>query len=649
MSPLRWPGGLAPVRGDIDRDEALRSMAAELLWTWRRIYYSPERIPQSWAIHVQQQSRSTRTVTAVRRILHNWVEDGRAEEALGVAAGEPRRCRVFDEAELRSFLARVYRPCDERVEAFRQLIEAGEDVDHAYRTVKGWRVGDDTLPSGQWIPAQLLSEALRCHDRLEPGTVMLPTGLVLSAAQVREVVDAYHGQGRIQAIKKLRKMLGADLRTCLDSVGALVEGGGVWADAGQDSRVAVIPSRPPQAEQRLYAAIDELLCDRPLFWVLLSATSIRRDDRIPTMAVGMTEEGRIVLFYNRAFVLRISRDHCKGVLVHEINHVLLGHLGGPPAPREENPAAWNAACEVTANEFVPYPLPGNAVTLELLGLPPGQSTMERYRLLMARDKLPEIPHGHLVVGRLRPDPRDSADHTKQEAQSAIHALREAMPLVGDEISSDTAQLLGGSGDRRVRAVAELLIPEDIEHCDWDLLLKKLARTIPTHYRTRSWPNRRQPQRIGIVPGRRRRMRWSRPCVVAAVDTSASMASAELAQVAAELGALTRRDTRVILVQCDTEIREERAVRAGFELTEVKGRGGTDLRPPFGRDLLARHQPDLLVYFTDGYGPAPDKPPPGVEVLWVLTGKEPATPAPWGRVVCMLPRSKRSRVRASKGA
>ena len=43
----------------------------------------------------------------------------------------------------------------------------------------------------------------------------------------------------------------------------------------------------------------------------------------------------------------------------------------------------------------------------------------------------------------------------------------------------------------------------------------------------------------------------------------------------------------------------------------------------------RVQPDLLLFFTDGYGTAPANRPP-YPVMWVLTsdGKE---PAPWGRI------------------
>jgi predicted metal-dependent peptidase len=66
------------------------------------------------------------------------------------------------------------------------------------------------------------------------------------------------------------------------------------------------------------------------------------------------------------------------------------------------------------------------------------------------------------------------------------------------------------------------------------------------------------------------------------------------------------------------------------LKEVWGRGGTDLRPPFDQRLLAKVKPDVIICFTDGCGPAPDR-PPRVPVIWCLTlgGRKPTD---WGREV-----------------
>jgi predicted metal-dependent peptidase len=140
------------------------------------------------------------------------------------------------------------------------------------------------------------------------------------------------------------------------------------------------------------------------------------------------------------------------------------------------------------------------------------------------------------------------------------------------------------------------------------------------------PARRFPDLVGVVPGRQRRA--DRPKVLAVIDSSASITAALLAQVNAELARLARHFA-VTVVECDAAVQRAYRYRP---VTAVCGRGGTDLRPPLERDFLRRHRPDLVVYFTDGCGPAPRR-PPGPPVVWCLTPNG-RPPAPWGRVIRM---------------
>jgi len=68
----------------------------------------------------------------------------------------------------------------------------------------------------------------------------------------------------------------------------------------------------------------------------------------------------------------------------------------------------------------------------------------------------------------------------------------------------------------------------------------------------------------------------------------------------------------------------------FPEPKIKGRGGTDFRPPFARiDEEPGNMPDVVVYLTDGEGPFPDTAPP-YPVLWVYNHKRPGGP-PWGDI------------------
>lgn len=110
-----------------------------------------------------------------------------------------------------------------------------------------------------------------------------------------------------------------------------------------------------------------------------------------------------------------------------------------------------------------------------------------------------------------------------------------------------------------------------------------------------------------------------------IDTSGSMGTEELAHVDAELAAIvqnTEHDVKVI--HCDANVAKADDYRRGMKLTEFFGRGGTSFEPAL--QYIKEEMtpvPDLIVYFTDGYGGKlnDDEPiihPMEAEVLWILT-------------------------------
>ena len=163
-----------------------------------------------------------------------------------------------------------------------------------------------------------------------------------------------------------------------------------------------------------------------------------------------------------------------------------------------------------------------------------------------------------------------------------------------------------------------------------------ARQVRRMFTLCSWPSRRLPHLVGIVPGTRRRA--GRPGILAVIDTSASLTSELLGQISGELGRLAA-DYRVTVVECDDEIQSVYSYRP---IHSVEGRGGTHLRPPFEPAFLQRYRPDLIVYFTDGEGPSPEK-PPRQPVVWCLT-PDGERPAEWGEwsYKCARQRAQKSR-------
>ncbi|MDB4945822.1 MAG: hypothetical protein JWP97_5356 [Labilithrix sp.] len=388
----------------------------------------------------------------------------------------------------------------------------------------------------------------------------------------------------------------------------------------------------PGGSSAARAALDEavrgLMLDRPFHWALLDAARIVEDATVATMAVGITVAGEVALFYAPVFVLGLTVEQRMGVLLHEVHHVLFDHLH--PPPDAAGATSWTLACEATANEWIPYDLP-DPVTIDELGLPPRESTHERYARLARRKKHASEwsararPFAkHRIVRPLAARPR-AHDHYAIGPRSPREALEAAAARVGPALDADTRRMLAGGG-----LAIEELAGGAAGTLAWNELLRMLARGLAVRTSTRTYPSRRLPDKLGVSPGKRTRRR--RPIVMAVVDTSASMTTGELAQVSAELARLVRGQVRVACVQCDDEIRKREWLADGAGLVRVHGRGGTDLRPPLSPAELRKVRPDLVVYFTDGHGPAPEVAPRGTDVLWVLTGSAPRVPARFGRVV-----------------
>lgn len=149
------------------------------------------------------------------------------------------------------------------------------------------------------------------------------------------------------------------------------------------------------------------------------------------------------------------------------------------------------------------------------------------------------------------------------------------------------------------------------------------------------PSRRQAG-IGYGGGRPvlPRLRRPVPRVVVAVDTSGSMSTNELSVAMSEVdGVLKAVGAEVDFISIDADIHSELKVHdVKSAIAALKGGGGTDFRPLFERIEQMRPRPDVCVFATDGYGPAPAVPPAGLQVVWLLIGKNPNVPASWGESI-----------------
>jgi len=404
----------------------------------------------------------------------------------------------------------------------------------------------------------------------------------------------------------------------------------------------------------------------PYYAAILAKLTPVADPSVARMAVSL-HDGRFFLHVNVDAFLT-EPQFIRGVLLHEVHHIALGHLTHPKFSEVEEPELMDLAVEMSANEYIEEPLPP-AITCRAysaVGIRPGQSTWERYEILVrfarSNGKRPrpspgDDPASNLDDHRFHARGKSVPGAVAQTAillERAVGEAREerarkrppkpkgrgkkgANPFARTDSDDDidAREHEGGDVPRRylvagrspARLVEELFDttrpPE--EPLDWRAALMQFVARARSPVHTWSRPSRRFPNRIFEVPGRSWAPRPSdNPRLLVAIDTSLSMTKTELEEIARQLVVLGDR-AHVTIAECDVSV--ARVYPFAGRIENVVGRGGTDLRPVFEPSVLGAHDIDGVVYFTDGEGPFAKEPPP-VPTLWVLT-KPHAFGCRWG--------------------
>ena len=110
------------------------------------------------------------------------------------------------------------------------------------------------------------------------------------------------------------------------------------------------------------------------------------------------------------------------------------------------------------------------------------------------------------------------------------------------------------------------------------------------------------------------------------DSSGSMGSEQLKTVRVEagsvMGALGIEEALFINADASVASEPKRIRMRDLKTLPVKGGGGTNFIPGIELAQRLRPRPDIVMYLTDGDGPAPLHAPKGIEVVWCIV------PSPW---------------------
>jgi predicted metal-dependent peptidase len=443
--------------------------------------------------------------------------------------------------------------------------------------------------------------------------------------------------------------------------------------------------------QQKFAAARAMACNRQpyLASALLSLIPIWRQD-FQTLAVSKSMH---VLIGIPAIERWTVTQICTAI-IHEVWHPLRTHHARAEAMASSCHCSlsdiardWNTAADCEINDDLvagglEFP-DGYGVVPDGIGMPDGRAAEEYFRHIRKNGRPPtgapgKGQKGPKKSGGKKPSPGEGEEEG-EEGQggtgdrpgvgtgwcgSAGGAAVDGEPTDEEipgrseaeikQIQRSTAEAIASAsnnGRGRIPAGLQRWADEMIKppKIPWQQKLARACRgSIATRAGTVDYKYTRPARRQGgmgygvgrpVLPA----LRAPVPRVWFIVDTSGSMGRAELERAASEAdGVIRATGCDVTILTNDAEVHGMRTVRNVRQALDLFiGGGGTDFRPPFAAAEKSRAKPDLIVFATDGMGPAPAVAPRGVlQTIWVLVGphrtipysEETRTKITWGEFI-----------------
>lgn len=280
----------------------------------------------------------------------------------------------------------------------------------------------------------------------------------------------------------------------------------------------------------------------------------------------------------------------------QVHHLLLGHLADcPQTPRHQLAVFWQAFHYLPQDLQMAWPdWQAFVATLSPLPAHPDLSCLveqldhqpwrDRFAGLLAYLEQ-SCAHWYLPFGKN--NTRDAAQNLELQLITALAELP-ATPTWSEWVA--------------------LWQKNQSVEIHWSLHLRRHLRRY--RYRKLDFTHKRISRRYGSSPGIRLRQQAHLGVVL---DTSASVSTGMLLRFYEELRLVHRLRHRILLLEADTAVRRVQYFDPHQQVRAFPGRGNTAYDSAIR--YLVQQQVDLIIYLTDGLGPAPRS--VATAILWVV--------------------------------
>jgi predicted metal-dependent peptidase len=379
----------------------------------------------------------------------------------------------------------------------------------------------------------------------------------------------------------------------------------------------------------------KLMLDEPFYGLFLLTLNKRENTNIPTACVSLQGINQS-LEINPEYWNSLPELQRVGLLKHELLHIMFHHflLDTTMYPDAK---LRNIAADIEINQFIDEQNKSKEwlglTSVPNLVLPEKAGTRVYYDMIKDKastcpqvqnwlnglgDDSDEFADGHGMWG----DPNMDEATKKLIGKQLEHQVKEIAEHL-DKKGSNFRGTLPGTLVEWIDSLFELPVPVT----DWKSYFKRFISSSDkvVTKKSRNKYNKRFPGNPALKIKHKKN-------ILVAIDTSGSVSSDNLVEFLGQLLHIHKTGHEVTVMECDAKITNIFKYKGDKEIA-ITGRGGTDFQPAI--DYFNQHIQtyNTLVFFTDGYAPAPT--PPKRPMLWVMTkdGETKTTKFP-GKVVHM---------------
>lgn len=371
---------------------------------------------------------------------------------------------------------------------------------------------------------------------------------------------------------------------------------------------------------KIQDVIIKLLIEQPYYGYVASSVTLVESEKIDT--IRMASIPSLKIYYNPEWFESLPIDQQKGVILHELLHVIFMHQY---RRMNREILLWSVACDMAVNEMISKRLLfKDAITVEKLSqklkrnIERNKNAEYYYDIITDADDLMSFAFAKdYIILIFEGDKSLKANKLPDETASSVEM---------NALKSNLIQIM-----EQARAEGEL--PSELENkvdevyrdikVNWRIILKRFLTGRGKMMVRKSF--KRQSRRFENLPGTKRAVGVR---ALLAIDESGSISDSLVKAFYKELQEINKIiGVDIMVTRFDTECTDPVPLNQFLMDDNREKRGGTDFRPVF--TLADKMKMPLIIIFTDGDGTAPIS--ANQNTLWVLT-KNAKKPAEFGYYV-----------------